>query len=487
MRFDYQIPNTSTFSFHDRPRRKKKLALLLLALLGVYNFSPAFFVKKQRLSPEEVIARLNTNVEQQQLDHLSKMASLTESKKSGLLQNINRKIKSTLSLDIIGEDDINPILPDLKPSEEWKKVLVNKGDSVARIFADLGVSSATLNKITTSHPAGKKLSNIHPGQTLEFLFDENQELLEIRLQVSSIKTLHIRATTTGFKYYYEEKELIKRIGFATGLVEDSLYMTAQNAGLNDKLIMQMAEIFSWDIDFSQDIRHGDSFRVIFEEEYIENEKINSGEILAVEFINNGKQYKAVRYTNINNRSGYYSPEGYSLQKAFLRNPVKYVRISSHFSEARNHPVLHKIRAHKGVDYAAAKGTPIIASSDGKVSFRGQKGGYGNSIEISHGMKYSTFYAHLSRFHPKVKKGTFVKQGQIIGYVGRSGLATGDHLHYEFRINGIHRDPLKVKLPRSLPVPDKERSEFSTHAQSMLRLLDTQTNLFFAQAKMLREA
>lgn len=353
----------------------------------------------------------------------------------------------------------------------WHTITVQVGDTLSNLFDRLGIPKLTLKNITSGNKS-KELIKLYPGQKVNFLFDDNKDLKALKLNVSNTKTLHITNEGSKVNYAYEEQTPIKKLNFSTGKISGSLYSSAQSAGLNEKLIMQMADILACDIDFTLDVRDNDSFRVLYEEEFVEDKKINHGKILAIEFNNQGKSYKAVHYTDDKGRDGYYSPDGFSLQKAFLRSPVEFTRISSHFSHSRRHPILHKMRSHKGVDYAAPTGTPVKSSGDGRISFMGTKGGYGKSIEITHGQKYSTFYAHLSRFNKKVKHGSFVKQGQIIGYVGKSGLATGPHLHYEFRINGVHHNPVTVTLPSSNPIASKNKSDFNSHAKNMLSLLDT---------------
>ena len=217
--------------------------------------------------------------------------------------------------------------------------------------------------------------------------------------------------------------------------------------------MELANIFGWDIDFALDIRAGDHFTVIYEERFLNGEKIGNGPILAAEFVNQGRSYKAIRYSDAGNRSDYYSPTGLSMRKAFLRTPVDFRRISSRFGK-RKHPILNRMRMHTGVDYAASRGTPIRAAGDGKVIHKGRKGGYGRTVIIQHGGRYSTLYAHMNSYRRGVYTGKRVKQGQIIGYVGSSGRATGPHLHYEFRVNGVHRNPLTVKLPSAKPINSK---------------------------------
>lgn len=359
--------------------------------------------------------------------------------------------------------------------DKWQSITVQVGDTISNLFKKLEISSSVLDDLIKSSPARKELSSIYPGQKLDFLVDDRKELKAIKLNLSSTKALHVTNTENGFKYFYEEKKPTKKLNYRSAKITGSLYLAAQAAGLNEKLIMQMADILGWDIDFNLDIRDNDSFKILYEEEYIQDIKVDTGKILAVEFKNQGRIYKAVRYTDDKGREGYYSADGSSLQKAFLRSPVEFTRISSHFTHSRRHPILHKFRAHKGVDYAAPQGTPIKSSGDGRITFLGQKSGYGKCIEVTHGQKYSTFYAHLSRFSTKLKHGSIVKQGQIIGFVGKTGLATAPHLHYEFRINGVHHNPVTVSLPRSQPIPIKSKTKFVMHANSMLDLLNSHSH------------
>ena len=230
-------------------------------------------------------------------------------------------------------------------------------------------------------------------------------------------------------------------------------------------------MFGWDVDFALDIRKGDSFSLLFEQHYLDGEKLRDGKILAAEFTNQGNKYRAILFTDPEGNSQYYSEDGKSMRKAFLRSPVDFRRISSTFQRERFHPVLGKKRPHRGVDYAAASGTPIKAAGDGKVIFRGVKGGYGNTVVLQHGSNITTLYAHMSRFRKGVTSGSRVKQGQTIGYVGKSGLATGPHLHYEFRINGVHRNPLTVKLPDAAPIQAKYKAEFMEQSRQLLAQLD----------------
>jgi murein DD-endopeptidase MepM/ murein hydrolase activator NlpD len=233
----------------------------------------------------------------------------------------------------------------------------------------------------------------------------------------------------------------------------------------------MANIFGYDIDFAQDIRKGDKFEILYEEKTLDGKAVGTGNILTARFTNRGKIYTAVRYTDKNGNTSYYSADGSSLRKAFIRTPVDFARISSRFSNGRKHPILNKIRAHKGVDYAAPRGTPIKAAGDGRVTLAGRKGGYGNTIVIKHGQRYQTLYAHMQGFAKGIRAGSNVKQGQIIGYIGTTGLSTGPHLHYEFQANGVHVDPLSQKLPISDPIHASEKQRFTERSKTLLAKLD----------------
>jgi murein DD-endopeptidase MepM/ murein hydrolase activator NlpD len=269
----------------------------------------------------------------------------------------------------------------------------------------------------------------------------------------------------------EDKPIEKRVAFGGGKILDSFFVAGKNAKLDDAMIMELANVFAYDIDFAQDIQPNDYFKVLFEEYFVNGVKVGNGPIVAAEFVNNGKQFQAIRYTDSTGQASYYSPSGQSLRKAFIRTPVQFTRISSHFNLQRRHPILHKIRAHKGVDYAAPIGTPVKAAGQGKVVFVGQKSGYGNTIILQHGPKYSTLYAHLSKFAKSLRPGNTIRQGQIIGFVGKTGLASGPHLHYEFRINGVHHNPLTVALPQSEGVTAGEKSKFLAYANDLKRMMN----------------
>ena len=266
-------------------------------------------------------------------------------------------------------------------------------------------------------------------------------------------------------------ELIERTAdyiprFASATIDNSLYYDGSQAGVPDQILYQLAAIFGWDIDFALDIRKGDSFSIIFEEVQLDGEQIGYGDILIAQFNNRDRELTAVRYVDSQGQANYYTPEGTSMRKAFLRNPIDYFRISSRFNPNRKHPILNTIRAHRGTDYAAPTGTPIKAAGDGKVTFASRNGGYGNVVVIQHGQRYQTKYAHMSKFGRGVRVGRYVKQGQIIGYVGTTGASTGPHLHYEFLVDGVHRDSLRVKLPKAESIKSSEKAAFLKESEKL---------------------
>lgn len=363
------------------------------------------------------------------------------------------------------------------PADNWTEVTVKNGDNLSLIFSRAGLSPQQLHQVLSLGKEAKVLTRLFPGDKLRLNITDDKQLAALSYDIDQTETLHItrRADDSGRYSATTEKHHIEtRTAYSSGTIESSLFLAAKKAGLSDNLTMEMAGIFGWDIDFALDIRQGDRFTVIYEEQFLEGKKLRNGKILAAEFNNRGKSYRAVRYTDSQGNSDYYSPGGKSMRKAFLRTPVEFSRISSRFNLKRKHPVLNKIRAHKGVDYAAPRGTPIRATGDGKIVHLGRKGGYGKTIIIQHGSRYSTRYAHMNNYARGMKNGKRVKQGQIIGYVGSTGLATGPHLHYEFRLDGAVRNPLTVKLPDAGPLPKKYRADFNQKSRPFLAQLNALT-------------
>lgn len=391
-----------------------------------------------------------------------------------------QRVTVPLELRLPSEPEINRAEIELTPLErppveekkapDWETVTVRRGDTLAAIFKRYKLSAGDLHEVMALGKPTETLKRLYPGQQFQLQVDAEGKLQALVYKIDALESLYVERGPEGtFTAKAETRPLETRTNFATASIDNSLFLAGQKAGLSNGLIMELADIFGWDIDFVLDIRNGDSFNVLYEEHYLDGEKVKDGAILAAEFTNQGKTYQAIRYEAQDGRATYYAPDGLSMRKAFLRSPVHFSRISSRFGK-RHHPIHNRVRSHKGVDYAAPSGTPIRASGDGKVIFRGWKGGYGRTVIVQHGGRYSTLYAHMSRFG-SVKTGSRVRQGQVIGYVGMSGTATGPHLHYEFRINGVHRNPLTVRLPKADPIGDDYREAFERHASRLLAQLD----------------
>ncbi|MFI8463402.1 MULTISPECIES: peptidoglycan DD-metalloendopeptidase family protein [Stutzerimonas stutzeri subgroup] len=352
-----------------------------------------------------------------------------------------------------------------------KTVVVANGDTLSTVFSKVGLSPSVMHAVLSSSKDAKQFSRLKIGQSLEFQLTEQGGLAGLRSKLNSLETLALEKTPDGYSFKKEQiKPEISSV-YARGEIDSSLFLAAKRAGLSHNLTMDLANVFGYDIDFALDIRKGDSFEVIYEEKTVEGQRVGTGNILAARFTNRGKTYSAVRYTNKDGATSYYNADGTSMRKAFIRTPVDFARISSRFSNGRKHPILNKIRAHKGVDYAAPHGTPIKSAGDGKVLLAGRKGGYGNTVIIQHGQRYRTLYAHMQGFAKGVRNGSAVKQGQIIGYIGTTGLSTGPHLHYEFQVDGVHVDPLGLKLPMADPIARNEKQRFMQLSQPLMARMD----------------
>ena len=355
----------------------------------------------------------------------------------------------------------------LAPIKSKQIHTVKKGDSLSVIFEEKQVPLNTAYKIF-DFDQNSLLSNIVPGDIMEFNYMGN-DLLSIEIIKDEINSILIKTDTEiSIKKIKKEIQTITSFGF--GEIKDSFYKSAKDVGIPDSIIMDFAFIFGWDIDFIFDVRQGDKFSVIFETDYSEGERISSGDIVLAEFINKDKKFIAQRFFDEIQGKQYFNEKGENVKKAFLRAPLDFAYISSHFNPNRMHPILHRIKAHNGVDYAAKRNTPVKASGDGVISFIGRQSGYGRTVEIKHGGNIKTLYAHLERFNTKLKVGSKVKQGEIIAYVGDSGQATGPHLHFEFWQGEIRTDPVKVKLPSAKPVNNSQKNEFNNLLASNLNKL-----------------
>ena len=364
--------------------------------------------------------------------------------------------------DVTISENFDEKLPKIKNKTMHK---VEKGESLSVIFEEKKVPLNTAYKIFN---ADKKniLSTINPEDIMEFnYYGETLDSIEIKKDKINSILIEINDEISISKL---QKNTQTIESFGTGLISTSFYIDALKQGIPDSIIMDFAYIFGWDVDFIFDVRKGDQFSVIFETEYSEGEKIDSGDIIYAEFINNNERYVAQRFIDKAQGKQYFNEKGENVKKAFLRAPLDFAYISSHFNPNRMHPILHKIKAHNGVDYAAKRNTPVQASGDGVISYVGYKGGYGRTVEIKHGGNIKTLYAHLEKFNKRSQVGSKVKQGEIIAYVGDSGRATGPHLHFEFWQGTKRTDPVKVQLPSAKPVNPDEFNEFISALQSSLQ-------------------
>ena len=358
-----------------------------------------------------------------------------------------------------------------------KKIHVGPGDSISTLLGDIGVSAGQIHRLLQGGTETSKLYRIFPGQVFEadlnLSADADNRLVKLRFEENPTRSIEwTRDAATGdFIVEVDEVEPEVKLGYASESIVKSLFIAGQRSGLGDEIILRLARIFRWDIDFVLDIRAGDAFEVLYESEYVDGEFYRYGEILSARFVNRGKVHTAVRYVDTTGEAAYYAPDGTNLRGAFLRAPVDFTRVSSGFSHKRKHPLFDRVRAHLGVDYAAPTGTPVRAAGKGRVTTVAHRSSSGNYVEIRHAGGIETRYLHLSRFARGLAKGDRVAQGEVIGFVGATGWATGPHLHYEFIENGNHLDPQKVAVIRDSAISEQERIRFLVHMDPLLHHLD----------------
>jgi murein DD-endopeptidase MepM/ murein hydrolase activator NlpD len=350
--------------------------------------------------------------------------------------------------------------------------VVRRNDTLDRIFRQLQVSVADLASIRDLPGVQDRLDQLRPGDTITLVHDEGV-LQALRRRVSETEILSVTRGGEGFAAELVSTPIAIHETQAHGTIQTSLFASARAAGVSPEIILRLAnDIFGWDIDFALDIQPGDQFHIVYEQKFREGQYIGDGRILAADFVNSGALHRAVYYQSAEGGlADYFAPDGRSMRRQFLRAPLDFTRISSNFNPRRRHPILNTIRAHKGVDYAAASGTVIKAAGDGRVAFVGVKGGYGRVVVLEHGGGISTLYGHMSRFVKGIRQGQRVKQGATIGYVGSSGAATGPHLHYEYRVNGAHKNPRTVPLPGAAPISAAYMSDFQARSAALLARLD----------------
>lgn len=361
--------------------------------------------------------------------------------------------------------------PAKKSSDEagWKSITTHSGDSLASIFKRAGLSRALLQTILNNNKHAKILANIKPNQEIRFKMN-GDHLEQMILLMNSTQSITISRENNHYITTLESRKTSSQNSYVTATIQGSLYGTAKRMNIPYKLIQQMTDIFKNEINFAKDVRAGDQFSIAYKGFYVEDKLTDAGDILAVTYTNRGKLHQAVQYTRRGGTADYFTPQGQSLQKAFIRYPVKFSHISSPYSLSRYHPILHYNRPHKGVDLAASIGTPVHATGDGRIEIIDHHSGYGNMVKLSHDQGYASVYAHLLRFQKGLSRGDRVKRGQVIGYVGQTGLADGPHCHYEFHIHHQPRNPSTIELPRAIPIPAREMAHFKANTNTILAQL-----------------
>ena len=372
---------------------------------------------------------------------------------------------------VLTEVALPAALPVARADESyWREERVQRGDTVASLLSRLMVDDPQAVQFLRSVREARVLyQQLIPGRTVRAQTTADGKLLALRY-LNGSRALSVERDGDTFSAVEQPVQLERRVLMKSGVIRNSLFAATDAAGLADTVAIQLADIFSTDIDFHKDLRKGDRFSVVYEMYYDQGDPVRSGRVLTAEFISQGKTYQAVWFQYAEDQGGYYTPEGKNIRKAFLRSPLEFSRITSGFTNSRFHPVLQQWRAHKGIDYAAPTGTRVRATGDGTVEFAGRQGGYGNLVVLRHQSQYTTWYGHLSSFAKGMRKGMRVAQGDVIGYVGATGLVTGPHLHYEFRTNGVHQNPLRVVLPSAPPIAAEQKPAFAAAAAPLVQRL-----------------
>jgi murein DD-endopeptidase MepM/ murein hydrolase activator NlpD len=362
----------------------------------------------------------------------------------------------------------------------WRQESIRRGDTIAAILNRLDVSDQDSTDFLQAARGSRAMRQLKPGQTVYAQTTADGELLTLRYFFGNEELFLMEKTDDEFRMSEQPVELDTRIHMKSGEITSSLFAATDNAGIPNSIAMQLTEIFASEIDFYRDLRQGDRFTIVYETFANDNGKrAKTGRVLAAEFVNKGKSYQAIYFKATNGADGYYTPEGESLRKAFLLSPLAFSRITSGFTHARFHPILKEWRAHKGIDYAAPTGTPVRATANGIIAFSGSQKGYGNLVVLKHNGKFESAYGHLSRFASGMSKGKRVNQGDVIGYVGSTGMATGPHLHYELRVDGVQRDPTKVVLPSAPPIAKRDLNTFQKETHALVARLNIMRSIHLA--------
>jgi murein DD-endopeptidase MepM/ murein hydrolase activator NlpD len=498
IKHDYKPQNSKRLfkkSFFDRLPPWATHPYLILSTAALFMLL-AYLLSKDSQEPisEQVELDISSNQAQQKATQSGDIplsvktpANIAKESVASATNATNRSIDSKsysdpieipLQLDslVAPKADLDPI----EPLTQWRSEPVKKGDNLSKIFKRIGLSPQLLYKIVNLDENTAILTKLKPGEVIHYQLDNQNQLAALKYVMDLQNTLYINRLSPNdqskndYASNMVNKTIETRTAYVSGEISDSLFNSGKRAGLSDSLVINLANIFAWDIDFILDIRKGDSFALLYEEQYLDGEMIGEGNILAAEFVNRGEAFRAVRYTDSKANTSYYSDEGRSMRKAFLRAPVNFKYISDSFNPRRFHPVQKRIKPHRGIDYAAKVGTPVRAAGDGKVIASGYNKYNGKYIFIQHGNNIVTKYLHLSK--RMVSRGKRVKQGQTIGKVGRTGMVTGPHLHYEFVVNGVHRNPRTVKLPKAEPISKNEKANFMRKSQTLISQLEARKNI-----------
>jgi len=384
------------------------------------------------------------------------------------------------ALEPVADDLVSPVelsaaagnAPSPAPFE-FVAITIGRNDTLDQLFRGLQLKLSDLAELRSLPDVRKSLDMIRPGDVIQ-LTHLDGEIKSLTRRIDETATLSVTRPDGVFSANIVENPLETSEHTLRGSIASSLYDAVNGSGGTVRLAVELADVFKYDIDFVNQAQPGDSFIVAYEQQFQDGEFVRDGDILAAEFVNSGKTYRAVRYIGPNGKADYYTPDGRPVRKAFMRYPVDYARISSGFSLARRHPVLNRVRAHKGIDFAAPSGTPIKAAGAGRIASRGRNGGYGNAVVLAHKNGITTLYGHMSRFAKGQKVGDSVAQGQVIGYVGMTGLASGPHVHYEYRVNGVHKNPARVTMPKADPIPESLMADFRAQTAPLLARLDPPT-------------
>jgi len=458
------------------------LTMLLAFLLSKDNAHQPELINVELINQSDTIEFRSGEINIQRLQAEPDLSSTATAQSP----NYSEPIDIPLQFESLSTQDNQ--LKHLTTTDKWLTESVRKGDNLSLIFKRIGLSTQMVHKVITLDDNTKKLKNLRPGEVIHYQLDDSKKLLSLKYVMDLQNTLYIERAvgveqknsannnqpSPDYISHIVNKTIELRTAYIDGTITDSLFMSGKRAGLSDTLLINLANIFDWDIDFILDIRSGDSFSVLYEEKFLGGEKIGNGDIIAAEFVNQGDTYKAVRYTDSKGNTSYYTPKGLSMRKAFLRAPIKFSYVSSGFKPRRFHPILKRWKAHRGIDYRANTGTPIRAAGDGKITDSSYNKYNGKYVFIQHGQGIVTKYLHMSK--RAVSRGKRVKQGQVIGYVGTTGLSEAPHLHYEFLVNGVHRNPRTVKLPKAQPIPKSEKPKFLVASEALVNQLESRKHI-----------